>query len=55
MSCMIHTCTRCAETEMNNKPIHLCPKCGDAMIASFDEEYDNDPETDEEGDTDVNE
>lgn len=52
MACMTHTCTRCAETEMNNNAIHLCPKCGDPMIGTFDEEYDNDPETDEEGDSD---
>ena len=53
MSCMTHDCPTCGEIICDNERSHLCPKCGDRMTATFDEEPDRDDWDDDDEDEDA--
>lgn len=38
MACMTHDCLRCGHGDCNNVSRQWCPKCGELMVSSFDEE-----------------
>lgn len=43
MACMKHVCTRCNYADFNNSPRtpSICPKCGEDMLHTWDEQYDD--------------